>query len=215
MSLSSNGGKYGSVESSQNPAEGCAEREDTVSDSNDLFHEDSAASGGGYPPKNGGSSVQDATINLTKLCIGSGIMALPYAVQKGGLVLSPIFLAIIAWWNYFSCIQMMACKKACRQISIPPEISSTYSRIAYCSSGWWGVRTTDACIIVTLLGVCVTFIITFTSLLVSLPGNVLSVPEWACISAVLTFPVCCSRDVSRLVRYSFLVRRYGRGSLVW
>jgi len=151
-----------------------------------------------------GSSLSEATVNLTKLCIGSGVMALPYAVQKGGLILSPIFLAVIAWWNYFSCIQMMNCKKACREISIPPEISSTYSRIAYCGSGWAGVRVTDACIIITLLGVCVTFIITFTSLLVSIPGNVLTAPQWALVSAFLTFPICCSKDVSRLVRYSFL-----------
>ena len=153
----------------------------------------------------GSSSSTEAAVNLTKLCIGSGILALPYAVQKGGLLLSPIFLALIAWWNYFSCIQMIECKHACVDKFVPSSISSTYSRIAYCASGSWGVWITDSCIIITLLGVCVTFVITFSTLLRSVPGgDILTTSQWAAVSAVLTFPACCSRDVSKLVKYSFL-----------
>ena len=152
------------------------------------------------------STVMEATVNLTKLCIGSGILALPFAVEKGGLILSPIFLALIAWWNFVSCEQMMACKQYVKihSIVIPSDIASTYSRIAYCGCGKWGVHVTDACIIITLLGVCVTFLITFSSLLLSLPFMPLDAVGLAILSSCVLFPVCCSKDVSRLVSVSFL-----------
>ena len=150
------------------------------------------------------SSVTDASINLIKLCLGSGVLALPYAVNKGGLILSPIFIGLVAWWNYVSCEQMMDCKRAAACSYVPSQVSSSYSRIAYCACGWIGVRMTDLCIIITLLGVCITYLITFSSLLLSVPGMNLS-PEWTAVMGMaIVFPFAMQRDVSKLAKMSIL-----------
>ena len=58
-----------------------------------------------------------------------------------------------------------------RDYVTPPEATSTYSMIAYCAGGWRALYITDFCIIVTLLGVCVTYLITFITLLSDVPGD--------------------------------------------
>ena len=142
-------------------------------------------------------------IHLSKLCIGSGILALPFAISKGGLVLSPIFLGLIAVLNGVSCDMMVDCKNAVRcQFDVPAEIISTYSRISFCGGGWPAVYTTDFSIIITLLGVCVTYLITFTAMMEDLPIFDVSEASLAWISFVLVYPLCCSKDVSKLAKFS-------------
>ncbi len=150
------------------------------------------------------ATVVDATVNLVKLCIGSGVLALPYAVDKGGLILSPIFIGLVAWWNYVSCEQMMDCKAAVVGVLCPRQVNSTYSRIAYCACGWWGVWITDMCIIVTLLGVCVTYLITFTSLMSSIPFVDMSNVQLCFIGMIVVYPLAIQKDVSKLAKMSIL-----------
>jgi proton-coupled amino acid transporter len=157
----------------------------------------------------GGASLQGAATNLAKLCIGSGILALPFAVTKGGLLFSPLCIAVIAVWNGMSCRYMIECKYASEHKSFPDNLSSTYSRIAYCSAGWTGVYITDASIIITLLGVCVTYQITCTKLLEdffeSMGGGFALVrnTELALFTlVVLALPVLLIDDVAVLAPYS-------------
>merc|ERR1711871_623092 len=99
---------------------------------------------------------------------------------------------------------MMECKRAASGDRCPREVSSTYGRIAYCACGWLGVYVTDFCIIVTLLGVCVTYLITFTTLLQSVPSVTLNSDELSMLAIVVTFPLCVQKDVSRLSGMSIL-----------
>ena len=119
---------------------------------------DSGNGGGGDPLSphamhTSGSSVFEAATNLSKLCIGSGILALPFAAERGGLILTPVLVASIGLWNGVSCDLMMQCKNEMirRGYVTPPEATSTYSMIAYCAGGWPAVYVTDFCIILTLL----------------------------------------------------------------
>ena len=42
-----------------------------------------------------GASTFGAAMNLTKLCVGCGVLALPHAVMQGGLLFSPIIIAMV------------------------------------------------------------------------------------------------------------------------
>ncbi len=153
-----------------------------------------------------GSSTFEASINLSKLCIGSGILALPFAVDKGGLILTPVLIALVGWWNGVSCDLMIQSKNEMvrRAYVTPPEATSTYSMIAYCAGGWSAVYVTDFCIIVTLLGVCVTYLITFTTLLRDIPGMPLSTAQLAFLSTIVLMPACSTSNVGQLSFISFI-----------
>lgn len=154
-----------------------------------------------------GSSYISASVNLAKLCIGTGILALPFATVKGGIIASPLGIALIALWNGVSCNQMIECKNACEFKHAPDMLSSTYSRIAYCSGGWSAVYLTDFSIIVTLLGVCVTYQITFGKLMEdffeSCGYTTISNSELSLVAfLILAVPVLITDDVSHLTKYS-------------
>ena len=46
-----------------------------------------------------GASVNECFLNLLKVLIGSGVLALPFAVVNVGLVFAPMGLLLVACWN--------------------------------------------------------------------------------------------------------------------
>lgn len=153
-----------------------------------------------------GSSAFEAAINLSKLCIGSGILALPFAAERGGVLTMPFLIALVGLWNVGACQLMISCKRACTNSGdiyrTPPEVTSTYSQIAFCAGGWPAVYLTDFCIVVTLMGVCVTYLITFMTLVRDI-GITWSPLGLALLSAALVYPSSCSTDISKLTFISF------------
>mmetsp|Transcript_2876 Transcript_2876/g.4376 ORF Transcript_2876/g.4376 Transcript_2876/m.4376 type:complete len:499 (+) Transcript_2876:60-1556(+) len=157
-----------------------------------------------------GNSVFWAAVNLSKLSIGNGILALPYAAYKGGLLFSPMGIICIAVWNVMSCFLMISCKRHCEGTHYPKGVSSSYSRIAYSACGWWGVFFTDTAIVATLLGVCASYQIAFAQFLKDIPGNPLSVyPESAqttgfiYLSFFVVYPLSCPKNIGVLSKTSF------------
>ena len=67
-----------------------------------------------------GSSVIQTALNMTKLCMGTGTLALPYAAEKGGLLFNMIGLALIAVWNYYCANCVLRCRDYC--LPPPPRI---------------------------------------------------------------------------------------------
>ena len=154
-----------------------------------------------------GASYLSAVVNLAKLCIGTGILALPFATLKGGLLFAPLGIGIIAFWNWISCRSMISAKYASLHKPSPDGLSSTFSRIAYCSGGWAAVYLTDASIIITLLGVCITYQITFSKLMEDFlqsqgVNNVSSSHMSLFTMLILAPPVVLTTDVSRLTHFS-------------
>ena len=98
---------------------------------------------------------------------------------------------------------MIECKRSIAGRHIPPGISSTYSKIAYVGAGYFGVFLTDFSIIVTLLGVCIAYQITFATLFHEIPGCNLSKTALTIISGAIVLPVSCTKDVGFLSNFSF------------
>lgn len=168
------------------------------------------------------------------MCIGSGLLALPHATSRGGLVFAPIMTGIIAIWNAIAVAMMIRCKHFTENYSYPSGISSTYSKIAYVGAGWFGSYLTDFSIIVTLIGVCISFQITFAVLLQDLSfgsnnqidsyshshshhdhhtnhsvinqnhNSFLSYNTLALISGIIVLPLSCIKDINILSYFSFI-----------
>eukprot|EP01035_Chromulina_nebulosa_P020161 gene20161-26174_t len=59
-----------------------------------------------------GSTTLMAAVNLAKLCIGSGLLAIPYSFLRGGLLFSPLVIGLIAFWNGVSIFCFGTCTLA-------------------------------------------------------------------------------------------------------
>lgn len=112
--------------------------------------------------------------------------------------------AVIAFMNGLSCHMLIRCKEAVADTAAPAEITSLYSKIAYAGLGSVGVYITDMSIIITLVGVCVTYQITFAQLLLAVPGNPFTSVELTVLSALAIYPLSCAKDVSFLSSVSLL-----------
>jgi hypothetical protein len=56
-----------------------------------------------------GATVFQTSLNIAKLCMGTGTLALPFAAQKGGLMFNMIGLGVIVVWNYYSADCLLGC----------------------------------------------------------------------------------------------------------
>lgn len=157
-----------------------------------------------------GSSFFGAAVNIAKLSIGNGILALPYATSRGGLLFSPFAISMIAIWNVLSCFMMIDCKREIANFRFPSEISSTYSRLSYAAFGRLGAIFTDLSVFATLFGVCVSYQIAFAQFLKDIPSNPLS--NWSdfaqtvgytYFSILIVYPLACQRNLGFLSYTSF------------
>lgn len=56
-----------------------------------------------------GATVFQTSLNIAKLCMGTGTLALPFAAQKGGLLFNLIGLGVVVVWNYYSADCLLRC----------------------------------------------------------------------------------------------------------
>lgn len=147
-------------------------------------------------------STVNAAFTLARLCLGPGLLVLPYATLKGGLIFAPIGIILVALWNGFSCLIMIQCRHASEKIDIkiPTNISSTFSRVAYIGLGHIGTFLADFSLIVTLLGVCCSYQINFGTLIINLFGlnRHFSLDSMIIASSVFVSPFIFIDDLSIL-----------------
>lgn len=141
-------------------------------------------------------------MTIPQVCIGAGVLALPYATSRGGLLFSPLVIGLVAAWNAIACRLMIECKRATVGMPVPDGISSTYSVIAYHGAGYWGVYLTDFSIVITLLGVCVAYQITFATLMSEVPQIAISSKSLIIVSSFVLAPVSFVKDISILSFFS-------------
>lgn len=56
-----------------------------------------------------GASVFQTSLNMAKMCMGTGTLALPFAATEGGLLFNIIGLLLIGMWNYYSANCLLRC----------------------------------------------------------------------------------------------------------
>lgn len=117
---------------------------------------------------------------------------------------APVIIGVIALWNGVACAKMVECKDTCAECSFPSHLSSTYSRIAYAGAGTLGVAVTDFSIIVTLIGVCIAYQITFAQLLQDVPWTNFSTETLTIAFAILALPLCCVPNIGVLAVFSLV-----------
>lgn len=68
------------------------------------------------------SGVFDTLVNLIKIGLGTGVLALPYAASVAGVVGAALCLIVAGVWNYFAVAVMIACMKQVHAFNVSAVI---------------------------------------------------------------------------------------------
>jgi amino acid permease len=124
-----------------------------------------------------GTTVFQTALNITKLCMGTGTLALPFAAQKGGLVFNMVGLGVIVVWNYYSADCLLRCldylpRKTVDQTNnecirtedashirsyLPPDGTTTYGVVAWHAYGRSGLMALDLLMILLFVGLLIAY----------------------------------------------------------
>ncbi|KCV72375.1 hypothetical protein H696_01769 [Fonticula alba] len=101
-------------------------------------------------------------INLANTIMGSGMLGLPYAISKNGLVLGPILLVVSAFFSAFGLYLLVQCTDRLKQVGEKDTPSYyTCTRHSYPSLA----VLVDAVVFVKCIGVAVSFLVIIGSLM--------------------------------------------------
>lgn len=164
-----------------------------------------------------GASVREATVNMMKICVGSGVMALPWGFLQGG-ALSLGGMLVLGLWNWWTTLQLVRCRHALAndpalwalgsvQGGVP---RSAYSALAFAVLGRPGLLLLEGSILAVLTGVCASLQIQFAQFAASVLPHDGDGPAaggghyTACVlgSAALLAPLVLQRTLSGLSRVS-------------
>jgi sodium-coupled neutral amino acid transporter 11 len=135
-----------------------------------------------------------AVITVMKVCIGTGVLGLPYAIQQSGIVTGIVGLGCIAVWNIFMCKSLLQCQTTLVNSGVNlSSDNSIFSALARHALGPSGTRLLDFSLIVTTLGVCVVYQLSSGQLLdsagLALVSSGWNTPLCTLLSGVVIYPL--------------------------
>lgn len=113
-----------------------------------------------YTVFGGKANVLQTVLNISKTCMGTGTLALPFAARQAGAIVNILGMLAIVGWNMYSvnrlclCLEMLPNKSRSKG---PPEGTSTLSVVAFHALGPMGMHAVDVMFVVLLLGVIVAY----------------------------------------------------------
>uniref|UniRef100_A0A7S1B5E3 Amino acid transporter transmembrane domain-containing protein n=3 Tax=Corethron hystrix TaxID=216773 RepID=A0A7S1B5E3_9STRA len=156
----------------------------------------------------GRGSLSQTVANVMKVCLGTGILALPYAFAKGGFVFSPLAMFAVAYWNVYGVSRLCDCLALVKYLdraegALPaPAGSSANAVVAYRAIGARGVLAVDAIMLIFLVGVTSAWVIASSQLIGETPLSLGSPVRDALLVFALVLPVLTARDLSGLSKIS-------------
>jgi solute carrier family 36 (proton-coupled amino acid transporter) len=133
------------------------------------------------PEAHNKSSVANTMINLMKTMMGTGILALPYACQQGGLVLYSFGMIAIGAWNVFcvsrlvKCLDLLPTDNNADGTSSSSSLHagiSTFAKVAWYSYGDLGLHLVDGMMILLLIGIVVAYVAAVMSFMADTPLSI-------------------------------------------
>jgi len=131
-------------------------------------------------------------VTMVKSSVGTGVLALPYAFARGGLLSTSLTLVLLAAWNEFCGLRLIACVGL-----LSPEERRRYERespleaLARAALGSRGATAVEGIFLTLVFGVT-------TSYLVAAHDTVNLGRRGLFVAAALSLPLTCVSDVGKL-----------------
>ena len=114
-------------------------------------------------------------LQIFRLYCGTGLLAFPYAVKCGGILLAPLALIFIGALNNYSLRMLVHCKRRITEDLPPSQLPTTLDDLAFAAFGYGGRMFTSLAMVLSLLGLCSGYLIFVGKTLRSAFGN----PTWS------------------------------------
>ncbi len=115
------------------------------------------------------SSLSQATVNMVKMCIGTGVLAIPFAATEGGLMFHVLGTGLLFLWNYYSVKLLVQSEqyidlkmKETDSFSVSTtdnqaDQQSTFSEVAAKTFGLTGMHAVDCSMIFLMIGIVIAY----------------------------------------------------------
>lgn len=102
----------------------------------------------GFPPDEDHKKTATAStaVVILKSFVGAGILFLPHAVMKGGVIFSLCLLVCVVCLALYCMHLLIQC--------CSPETAESYEELGECAFGWWGGLAVELCVLLSQLGFC-------------------------------------------------------------
>lgn len=125
----------------------------------------------GTTSNNPKSSLMQTILNITKLCIGTGVLAIPFAATEGGLVFHIIGLCFIAMWNSYSVHRLLESRSYIKNFKTSleandslddeqkeaPKNTNEFGYVTWHAFGGVGLQIVDSIMIMLMLGIIIAY----------------------------------------------------------
>ena len=116
-----------------------------------------------------------ASLNMVKMCVGTGVLAVPFAANAGGLLFHIIGLAFVTMWNIYSVHRLAESRTYVEEYKLekrhdgdndgderqaqeqPPENTNTLGLITWHAFGMPGLHMVDSILAMLMLGIIIAY----------------------------------------------------------
>lgn len=106
---------------------------------------------------------------VMKVCMGTGMLALPYAVARGGLAVSILGIALMGAWNYMAVKKLLECRDAVEEQVEAEGVDANglFAFIGFKACGRLGQATVNFSLGATLFGAAISYLVAASDALVA------------------------------------------------
>lgn len=112
------------------------------------------------------SSLSQTVLNIIKMCVGTGVLAIPFAAAEGGILFSIIGLGLVTVWNIYSVDRMIESKAIIQRYTLsldrignnsPNENTNELGLVTWYVFGDRGLLSIDFIMISLMTGIIVAY----------------------------------------------------------
>lgn len=112
------------------------------------------------------SSLSQTVLNIIKMCVGTGVLAIPFAATEGGILFSIIGLGLVTVWNIYSVDRMIESKAIIQRYTLsldgigndsPNENTNELGLVTWYAFGDRGLLSIDFIMISLMTGIIVAY----------------------------------------------------------
>ena len=122
----------------------------------------------------GKTSLTRTSVNIAKLCMGTGTLALPFAACQGGMIFNAVGMALVTAWNIYSVDRLLRCLEYIEEEKVHSmfkhssperldgevsenEGTNTLSLISKEAFGNTGVMIVDTCLLILMIAIIIAY----------------------------------------------------------
>mmetsp|Transcript_36460 Transcript_36460/g.81963 ORF Transcript_36460/g.81963 Transcript_36460/m.81963 type:complete len:459 (-) Transcript_36460:60-1436(-) len=179
--------------------------------------------------RSAGASAVQTSINISKMCAGTGTLALPFAAEQGGLAFHLIGLFLIAAWDYKGSEYLLRSHTLIQATNndqmlaewkepgygntsgsdlnkghLPPDGTTMYGTVAWYAAGPTGLKALDVLMLSLFLGLLISYEVVMLSFIEDMPFTTGSRKADLLVPSLLVATLSCAPDVGFLSRFSVL-----------